>query len=109
MLREKQSTTANTKYMTNGVAITPASPTTGEEVKVIYDGLLAKSGANHVLAHVGFGNSWCDIAEYRMERTGSCFETTIPVKKGDAINICFKDCAGNWDNNSGLDYSFDVN
>ncbi|NJD02351.1 MAG: carbohydrate-binding protein, partial [Ruminiclostridium sp.] len=36
------------------------------------------------------------------------FETTIPVMKADTLNVAFKDCANHWDNNSGMNYSFDV-
>jgi hypothetical protein len=43
-----------------------------------------------------------------MMRTGMGFETTVPVIKPDTLNVAFKDCANNWDNNSGMNYSFDV-
>lgn len=98
----------NKDYMPNGVTISPAIPTAGEKVKVMYDGLLAKSGASHVFAHIGFGNNWDNLYDYRMDRTSTGFETTIPVIKSDTLNICFKDCANNWDNNSGKNYTFDV-
>lgn len=102
-------TSKNNEYMSNGVTISPAIPTAGEKVKVSYDGLLSKSGANHIYAHVGFGNSWDNSSFYQMNKGNTGFEATLSVSNGDTMNLCFKDCANNWDNNSGRNYSFDVN
>lgn len=99
---------ASSTYISKGVSISPAIPTTGEKVKIMYDGLLAKSGATDIYAHVGFGSAWDNLYDYRMNKTDTGFEVTVPVKSADTINICFKDCAGNWDNNSGMNYSFDI-
>jgi hypothetical protein len=99
----------NNEYISNGVTISPAIPTSGEKVKVSYDGLLSKSGANHIYAHVGFGRNWDNSSFYQMNKGSTGFEATIPVSNGDTMNLCFKDCANNWDNNSGRNYSFDVN
>ncbi len=96
------------KYLTNGVHITPSAVTVGDKVKISYDGLLAKSGASEVYARIGFGNRWEDAQEFRMSKTTTGFETTIPVTKPVPLNICFKDNAENWDNNSGMNYTFDV-
>jgi len=41
-----------------------------------------------------------------MKRTSIGFEATIPVMEADTLNICFKDCANNWDNNSGAKLYF---
>lgn len=98
----------NSKFMSNGVTISPAVPTAGDNVTVTYDGLLAKNGAAHIYAQVGFGSQWDGKAFYKMNKTGTGFEATVPVGNGDTMNICFKDCADNWDNNSGKNYSFDI-
>lgn len=98
----------NSDYMSNGVTISPAVPGTGDNVMITYDGLLAKSGATHVFAHVGFGSRWDKINDFRMERTSTGFQTTVPVSGYDTLNVCFKDCAENWDNNSGKNYTFDI-
>lgn len=95
-------------YLNNGVTISPSVPTVGDTVKVFYDGLLAKSGAEHVYAHVGYGSNWNNTQDYLMNKSGTGFELNVPVSKSDTFNICFKDCANNWDNNSGKNYSFDV-
>jgi hypothetical protein len=104
----RTSKTNNKEYMSNGVTIQPAIPTVGESITVMYDGLLSKSGASHVYARIGFGSDWDKESDYPMMKTDTGFETTIPVEKSDTLNICFKDCANNWDNNSGMNYSFDV-
>jgi hypothetical protein len=101
--------TESNQYITSGITITPEVPTAGESVRVIYDGLLAKSGASDVLAHVGFGNTWENVFDYRMVKTTTGFEATIQVPSNtNNFNVCFKDCANNWDNNSGINYSFYV-
>lgn len=101
-------TKTNSEYMPNGISIKPSVPSTGDKLTIMYDGILSKSGASHIYAHVGFGSSWSNIYDYPMTRTVTGFETTIPVTEADTLNICFKDCANNWDNNSGMNYSFDV-
>ena len=104
----KAATVKNNNYEANGIHLSPAAPTPGEKVKITYDGLLAKSGAANVFARVGFGDNWSNLYDYRMERTGAGFEAVIPVVKSDTMNVCFKDCANNWDNNSGMNYSFSI-
>ena len=99
---------ADNNYVSNGVSISPAVPTSGEKVKVMYDGLLSKSGASHIYAHVGFGSTWNNIYDYPMSRSDTGFEATIPVTKPDTMNLCFKDCANNWDNNSGKNYVYEI-
>lgn len=100
--------TKNKEYISYGLTISPSVPSVGDKVKIIYDGLLAKNGATHVFAHVGFGSRWEHVDDYRMDKTTTGFETTVPVISGDTINLCFKDCAENWDNNTGKNYSFDI-
>jgi len=98
----------NNDYLSKGVSISPAVPSVGDRVKIKYDGILAKSGAHDVLAHVGFGSKWDNLYDYRMTRTATGFEVTVPVANADTMNVCFKDCANNWDNNSGKNYTFDI-
>lgn len=98
----------NTDYIKNGVLINPSVPSAGDKVKIVYDGLLSKNGAVHVYAHIGFGSGWDYIQDIPMSKTGTGFETTVPVMKSDILNLAFKDCANHWDNNSGMNYSFDI-
>jgi len=99
---------ANNNYISNGVSISPAIPTVGEKIKIMYDGILSKNGATHLYAHVGYGQNWDNLYDYELTKSSTGFEVSIPVLDADTINICFKDCAGNWDNNSGKNYTFDI-
>lgn len=96
------------KYLSNGVIVTPEELEDAAGVKILYDGLLAKDGAKQVFAHVGFGESWSSVSDYIMKKNVVGFETIVPVKNTDKINICFKDDANNWDNNFGQNYVFPI-
>lgn len=74
----------------------------GNEATVLYNGILAKSGADQVYLHCGFGdpNSWNNISTQKMDRTNKGWEKTIRMMDNKAA-FCFKDSASNWDNNSG--------
>jgi len=100
----------NAKYESNGIVISPAVPAKGETARVVYNGLLAQSGADKVYVHVGFGEDWKRSTDYRMNRSGDGygFEVQIPVAIANTMNLCFKDNANNWDNNSGENYSYNV-
>jgi len=101
-------TSNNNGYLQNGVTISPAVPTAGEKAKVQYDGLLSKNGAADVYVHVGYDSDWRRPAFFKMNKSLTGFEASIPVEYGDTLNLCFKDDSDNWDNNSGRNYSFDV-
>ncbi|HMM22728.1 MAG TPA: carbohydrate-binding protein [Selenomonadales bacterium] len=95
-------------YSAQGVGIEPALPSSQDTVTITYNGLLARSGATELYAHVGY-NGWQDIRDYPMLKTARGFETSvIPPAGAGSVSVCFRDPAGNWDNNSGSDYSFDL-
>ncbi|QGP91163.1 Starch/carbohydrate-binding protein [Neomoorella glycerini] len=93
-----------------GVVVDPVPITAGDEVTILYHGLLDACGADQVWLHTGYGdaNSWQNIYDYRMERTGYGWVKNIRVEDGSRLNICFKDSANNWDNNNGLNWSFEI-
>lgn len=103
-----QSQKINAKYQDNGIVITPAVPAKGETARIVYSGLLAKSGADKVYVHVGFGDDWKRSTDYRMIKAEDGFEALVPVAIANTMNLCFKDNANNWDNNSGQNYSYTV-
>jgi hypothetical protein len=93
-------------YITKGVLLDDV----GDKLKLSYNGLLAKSGATEVYAVVGIGENknWNDIKYLRMDNLdGRKFEAILPTNNKN-INVVFKDCANNWDNNSGQNYSFNM-
>ena len=98
----------NRKYAANGLLMRPAMPAKGETVKVVYNGLLASHGADRLYVRFGFGDAWESTLDYKMLRTDSGFAADVPVSAKAELNLCFHDSGGNWDNNSGSNYSFDV-
>ncbi len=96
---------ANNSYSNNGVKLSDARNT----LRLVYSGILAKSGAEEIYAVVGYGNNlnWEDTVNYPMYKiVDGKFELMLPVTRTGNINIAFKDSNDNWDNNSGLNYSF---
>jgi hypothetical protein len=98
----------NAAYRPNGVHVSPEVPTFGESVKIVYDGLLAKSGAQELYAHIGFGNTWAGTSDFKMNKTATGFEAVVPVSSQGPLQVAFKDNANNWDNNGGYNYTFTV-
>ncbi|MGE5396171.1 MAG: carbohydrate-binding protein [Chitinophagales bacterium] len=93
-----------------GIEVSPAQPQIGDEVQIVYSGLLAGAGADKVFVHVGYGsqNGWSDVKDYEMIRTNHGWETSLQVYRAGQMNLCFKDRANNWDNNSGHNWSLHV-
>ncbi|MCX7745890.1 MAG: carbohydrate-binding protein [Clostridia bacterium] len=95
-------------YVNNGVIITPNVVAEGDKATFLYKGLLFKSGADYVYMRAGYGDDWRSTTDIKMNPTGEGFEASLPVTERDKLNVVFKDSANNWDNNSGMNYSFKV-
>ena len=79
------------------------------EIKVTYAGTLFQNGTGDVTIHYGFGNSWECAKDVPMVKTELGYQATIYVQEGWAsLNFCFKNSAGQWDNNDGTNYTFYV-
>ena len=93
-----------------GVVVDPTPITAGDEITVLYTGLLAKSGADQVYLHVGFGDgrNWRNVSDLKMSRTGWGWVKTIEMPAESRFNFCFRDSANNWDNNNGLNWSYEI-
>lgn len=95
----------------DGVLVTPSPITAGEEVQIWYGGLLAKSGATDVYLHVGIGpGAWQQVRDIRMQKEAEgIFSCTIqaPVE-GGRLEFCFHDGAGNWDNQQGRNWHYQI-
>ena len=67
----EENITPVTSYLPNGVNLSEYDNTP----RVMYDGLLAKSGAQHVYAVVGYGDEsrWEDVEYHRMNKSGQTF------------------------------------
>lgn len=93
-------------YSKSGVAFEKLSETQGE---ISYSGLLIKSGAQEVHGVYGFGSNqnWEAVSTLQLMKEGEdSYKAVIPIEQGKNINIAFKDSAENWDNNSGMNYTF---
>lgn len=92
-------------YQNNGVTLTKVSDNTAT---IKYDGLLARCGADDVYTVVGYGSNdhWEEVQTIRMNRFGNSFHADVSTKPGSNVNLAFKDSAENWDNNSGMNYTF---
>lgn len=95
-------------YIQNGVIIAPNVVAQGDKTTVKYKGLLYNKGADTVYMHMGYGTTWDKTKDVKMTKTMEGFEAEIPLQSHEKLNVAFKDSADNWDNNSGLNYSFNV-
>jgi len=94
-----------------GVVVDPLPVTAGEEVTIFYNGLLGGAEEKQVYLHYGHGrdDSWENISDTRMEKTGYGWVSSfrLPVYE-ERFNFCFKDSEGKWDNNNGINWSFEI-
>lgn len=92
------------------VRVEPDNINPGDKVRVDYNGLLAQSGANKVYLHQGLsrGDSWDNVRDIEMRYEDGRWTTETKVENADKFNFCFKDCANNWDNNNGYNWSYPI-
>lgn len=95
-------------YFKNGVFITPNVVAEGDKARITYKGLLYNSGAESVYVRLGYGSKWDNTNNIKMQKTGDGFEAILPITSHDNLNMAFSDNVGNWDNNSGNNYTFEV-
>lgn len=76
-------------------------------VQVTYSGLLAKSGAQDVYLHYGYGPGWRGGGTIPMQQSspGKWAVPLVSLRLED-LNFCFVDGMGNWDNNADMNWSF---
>ena len=78
------------------------------DLKISYVGSLYTNGAEEVYLHYGFNTNWEDVTDIKMEKTELGFQCDITIGDQDTLNFCLTDGNGNWDNNNGNDYTFDI-
>ncbi|MCL6635544.1 MAG: carbohydrate-binding protein [Peptococcaceae bacterium] len=94
-----------------GVSVDPTPITAGEEITVLYNGRLCNEGRGQVYLHYGYGkhNNWRNVSETGMEKTGWGWVSTVRMPDGEGrFNFCFRDEANGWDNNDGINWSFEI-
>ncbi len=77
-------------------------------VKVSYTGKLFQDGAEEIFLHYGFGSSWENLDDIKMEKTELGFQAEITLDDSDSLSFCFNDGQGNWDNNDNQNYTFAI-
>lgn len=82
--------------------------TQNSKVKLSYTGELFENGSEEVYVHYGFGYDWSNLGEAKMEKTDLGFQAEIDLPESDTFNFCFKNAEGQWDNNEGKNYVFEL-
>ena len=77
-------------------------------VKISYTGKLFQDNSEEVFVHYGFGNSWDNLNEIKMERTELGFQAEIELISNDTLNLCFRNSNNEWDNNDAQNYIFPI-
>ena len=77
-------------------------------VKISYTGKFFEDGSDAVYIHYGFGSNWDGLSEIEMEKTELGFQTEITLLESNTFNFCFKNSNGDWDNNDGQNYIFEL-
>ncbi|MCI9366363.1 MAG: hypothetical protein HFJ54_07620 [Clostridia bacterium] len=77
-------------------------------VKISYTGKLFQDQADEVFIHYGFGVSWENLKDVKMDKTDLGFQAEITLDDSDTLSFCFNDGQGNWDNNDNQNYTFDI-
>ena len=75
-------------------------------VKISYTGRFFEEDSEEVYIHYGFGVSWDNLAEVKMEKTELGFQAEIDLLDSDTFNFCFRNENDEWDNNNTENYVF---
>lgn len=94
----------------DGIRVKPTPITLGDEFKIEYRGLLARAGAGKVILHCGYGpGDWRHVQDIEMEKNKEgAWTATVRATQPGRFNFCFRDNAYNWDNNNGLNWSYEI-
>ena len=77
-------------------------------VKISYTGKFFQDLSKDVFLHYGFGNSWENLTDIKMERSELGFQTEITLLDYDSLCFCLKNNNDEWDNNEGQNYIFPI-
>ena len=78
------------------------------DIKLTYAGKLFQDGIQSVQVHYGYGDNWDCAGDIEMEKTELGYQANIYVKNAKTLNFCFKGINGEWDNNNGQNYTFEI-
>ena len=77
-------------------------------IKISYTGKFFQENSEEVFIHYGFGLNWDGLNEIKMEKTELGYQALIYLNGQDSLNFCFKNGKGEWDNNEGKNYVFEI-
>ena len=77
-------------------------------VKISYTGRFFEDNCEEVYIHYGFGMNWNNLSEIKMEKTELGFQAEIFLPENESFNFCFNNNNGEWDNNEGQNYIFEI-
>lgn len=77
-------------------------------VKISYTGKLFQNNSEEVKIHYGFGNDWENLTEVSMKKTDLGFQIEVELLDKNSFNFCLKNENGEWDNNDGQNYIFQI-
>ncbi|NLU42912.1 MAG: hypothetical protein GXX08_12015 [Firmicutes bacterium] len=110
--RTRARSKASSHDIGGGVFVSPLPITAGDRVTLKYNGLLSRSGATRVFAHVGYGRrNWVGVTDMPMTKEpDGTWTAQIQIDRDQMspLNVCFRDSAHNWDNNYGNNWSFEI-
>ena len=78
------------------------------KVKISYTGNLFQNASTDVSIHYGFGANWDNVSDAKMEKTELGFQIEVELISSDLFNFCFYNENGEWDNNCGNNYVFQI-
>lgn len=82
--------------------------TPNSTVKISYIGKFFQNNSTNVYIHYGFGNEWKDLVDAEMTKTELGFQIEVFLLDNTTFNFCLKNEKGEWDNNNGANYVFQI-
>lgn len=77
-------------------------------VKISYTGKFFEDNSEEVFIHYGFGETWENLSEIKMDKTELGFQTEIALLDSPTFNFCFRNEKNEWDNNNSQNYIFEL-
>ena len=78
------------------------------KVKISYTGTFFQNDSEKVFFHYGFGENWDNVQDILMEKTELGFQAEVDLISAETFNFCFFNENGEWDNNFGNNYTFNI-
>lgn len=82
--------------------------TPNNKVKISYTGKFFQDNSTNVYIHYGFGNDWEGLVDAEMVKTELGFQIEVNLIDSKTFNFCLKNEKGEWDNNDGTNYIFQI-